>query len=404
MWRFQSIYQFYFNICYTYFDMESKIWKERKTVVGMVDEVYQLERFSKTKEEFDVYYDEHLVEKIKPLEEERQETINLAKKKAMKLVIPLIALLLLYFILPNMVMYGVAIFIFLAVYLFKDVKARREKLRHKIKKEIVTDLVHFMNENFKYKPDKYVSSTNFKRANIFKERVNQYEGDDLITGYVGGKSITEEGVEEEPPRTDVSFSEIKADQVKRYKDKDGKTNEAVHTIFQGLFFKADFNKDFNGLTIVVPKTNNRDWFSFLNNSENKLEDVELENIDFMNKFTVRTTDPILARYILTPGFMNRLFTFSERESTDETLTQPTSVKEAFQMGVQDLSYEHSATPYFSFRDGTMYFLLPTRTKHFEFNVLSPLNKNLIYSYFKDINLALELVDELNLNLRIWTKK
>lgn len=375
------------------------------------DDVYQLERFSKTKEEFEFYYDNDLKEKVDRLESERQKTIDLAKNKGKKLILPFTGVILMYIFLKDYAIYGVGAFIFYAGYLFKDIKSRRRDLKYKIKEEIITDLVRFMNENFTYQPRKYLYSRHFINANIFKNKPNRYTGDDLITGYVGGESETTKDMDEKPPKTDLSFSEIKADSVERYKDKDGKTRERVHTIFQGLFFKADFNKDFDGLTIVVPKTRSSSWFSFFKKEkENRLQEVELENIDFMDKFTVRTTDQVLARYILTPGFMNRLLDFSNRESEsneDENFEQPQSIKEAFQMGLSQAETSNDAytdTPYFSFRDGTMYFMLPTRKEHFEFNILVPLNKRVIYSYFKDINLALELVDELNLNLRIWTKE
>src|SRR5699024_10208286 len=124
---------------------------------------------------------------------------------------------------------------------------------------------------------------------------------------------------------------------------------------------------------------------------------------------VKTSDQVLARYILTPNFMNRLLEFSNRHSEEDlkqSIHQPTTIKEAIQAGFSEASNQYSAytdTPYFSFRNWTMYFLLPTQRNHFDFSIMVPLNKRLIYSYFKDINIALEMVDELNLNLRIWTK-
>src|SRR5699024_702760 len=112
-----------------------------------------------------------------------------------------------------------------------------------------------------------------------------------------------------------------------------------------------------------------------------LHDVELEDIEFMDKFTVKTTDQILARYILTPNFMHRLLDFSNRDHGMDTddVKQPTSIKEAFQMRLSDHHSDeaYSDTRYFSFRDGSMYFTLTLDNDHFEFNVLAPLNKNLI---------------------------
>jgi hypothetical protein len=65
--------------------------------------------------------------------------------------------------------------------------------------------------------------------------------------------------------------------------------------------------------------------------------------------------------------------------------------------------EH-AKSYFSFLDGKMYFMLHTGRKHIEFNLHQPIDKEFFIEYYEDINRAMELVDELNLNLRIWNKK
>lgn len=370
---------------------------------------YELERFSKTKEEFDEFYDSKLKHKVDTLEKSRQETMELAKKQVIKFIPPIIVAVIIFFFFSKIFVLTIPVLVFIGGYLFKKIKRERKKLLQEIKGEIVTDLVYFMNEKFTYKPNKYLSPTYFKNANIFKNKPNRFSGDDLITGYVGGASHTPENAGE--PRTDVSFSEIKADLVQKYRDKDGKMQEDIHTIFKGLFFKVDFNKDFDGLTIVVPKEKSSKRFSFFKKEkENRLEEVELESLDFMDKFTVKTTDQILARYILTPGFMERLLEFSNRDSKqdpEDNINQPKSIKEAMQLGfsaAQNSSEAYSDTPYFSFRNGTMYFMLPTEKDHFDFSLYVPLDKRLIYSYFYDINIALELVDELNLNLRIWGKE
>jgi hypothetical protein len=376
--------------------------------------MYQLERFSKSDEEFDWYYENELKQKVEVLENERLKTMDLAKKQAMKLILPVILLILIYFILRDLAFYAFIAIALYGAYLFRDVLKKRKELSKKIKDEIVTDLVHFLNENFTYEPRKYLARKQFVRSNIFKNNPDRYSGDDLIKGFVGSEKKDVEDIDSSPTKTDLSFSEVHAQKVERYKDKNGRTKERVHTIFQGLFFIADYNKDFNGLTIVVPKQRKRNLLPSLfdSNSKNKLEEVELENIDFMDKFTVRTTDQITARYILTPNFMNRLMEFTTREpetaDQQEQTEQPKSIKEAFQLGLDTANSKENnyfeTAPYFSFLNGRMYFMLPTRKKHFEFNMLLPLNKNLIKGYFSDINIALELVDELNLNLRIWNKE
>lgn len=375
-----------------------------------IDQMYQLERFSKTNEEFEAYYEKNLKEKVEALELERQETINLAKKQATKMILPAVGVLLFFIFLQNLSFYALAAAAIYGYFVFQDIPRKKKELTRRIKQEVVTELVKFLNDNFTYEPNKRLSKNQFIRSNIFKHNPNRYSGDDLISGYVGSDPNVVKELDEDPTRTDLEFSEVKAQRVERYRDKDGKTRERTETIFQGLFFIADFNKDFKGTTLVVPNKKRFKGFSswFQSEDKNRLEEIELEDLEFTDKFTVKTTDPIEARYILTPSFMNRMVDFTTRkEPEQQEIEQPKSVKEAFQLGLSGANSEDknfTNTPYFSFRNGNMYFMLPTGKEHFEFNLFLPLDKRLMKSYFVDLNLALELVDELNLNLRIWTKE
>jgi len=148
------------------------------------DDLYQLERFSKTKDEFDHYYEDELKQKVSVLEKERQKTMKLATKAAIKLAIPSVIAIILYFIFGGYLLLAIPILAVYGRFLFKDVKAKRKKLLEKLKKEVVTDLVYFMNPNFRYRPKEYLSSTKFRIANIFKQKPNRYKGSDLIKGYV----------------------------------------------------------------------------------------------------------------------------------------------------------------------------------------------------------------------------
>lgn len=79
--------------------------------------------------------------------------------------------------------------------------------------------------------------------------------------------------------------------------------------FQGLFFVADFNKQFEGLTTIVPKERRPSWFSrfFTKRDEEILKEMETMDLEFDKTFTVKTTDETKARYILTPAFKKGLW-------------------------------------------------------------------------------------------------
>lgn len=369
------------------------------------DEAYQLERFAKTEEEFDAYYEEELKSDVERLEAERRKAIGLTKKQAMKLLPAVIVLLLCYFFWPFIIGYLFFGILFISTYIFKDIERNRRELERKIKEELVTDIVKFINRRFTYSRRRYVPQEDFINSNIFDIDPNRYRGDDFIKGSVGS-SVEGNPSGNRQPKTELMFSEIKAFHVVPFKDREGKKKQRIRPLFKGLFFVADFNKDFDGLTIVTPQNDRTVAKKQKKNSKDRLEEVELEDIDFMDTFDVRTTDQITARYILTPNFMNRLLSFTTRDRTKD-IPKPASFKEASQIAMNaryspQLNFVNP--PYFSFKDGKMYFLLPTEKEHFTFTIYLPLTKEVMKGYFHDINIALELVDELNLNLRIWNKE
>lgn len=381
-----------------------------------MDAAYQIEQFSKTQSEFDTFYEQELKPVAEKLEKERRKTLSLAKAQAMKCIIPLFIVILSFIFLESLAIIVLAGAVIYAIYVFKDVLAKRNEMPAKIKEHILTELITFLNPNFTYKPKSYVKRSQFVKANIYEHHPDRYSGDDLISGYVGNLASETDAAGNRGTKTDISFSEIVAEKVDRYRDDRGRVQTRVSTIFQGLFFVADFNKDFKGLTTVIPKQRKArirlpDFFS--NEREQRLQEVELEDVEFMDEFTVLTTDQIKARYILTPAFMRRLHDYASksRVAVEETgpTQKPKSAQEAFQMamnmntGASRQGQEDQYRTAFSFRNGKMYFMLATGKNHFESGIFRPVNKALVQEFYEDINRALELVDELNLNMRIWTK-
>ena len=80
-------------------------------------------------------------------------------------------------------------------------------------------------------------------------------------------------------------------------------------MFNGLFFIADFNKDFQGWTLVLPDKAERKLGYIgraIQPSKRGLEKLSrFEDAEFEKFFTVYTDDPVVARYILSISLMNR---------------------------------------------------------------------------------------------------
>ncbi|MGR9088622.1 MAG: DUF3137 domain-containing protein, partial [Gammaproteobacteria bacterium] len=153
------------------------------------------------------------------------------------------------------------------------------------------------------------------------------------------------------------------------------------TIFKGIFFIADFNKHFHGRTYVVPDAGGR-FFGigklFEKWSFDRGELVELENPEFEQLFTVYGTDQVEARYILSPSLMDRLVNFRRRANTR-----------------MHLSFVHSK----------LFLALSVDKNLFEPNLFSSgVSYGYLKAYYNYLDLVTGLIEDLNLNLRIWGKE
>ena len=193
--------------------------------------------------------------------------------------------------------------------------------------------------------------------------VDTYSGDDRVVGKIGS--------------TKIRFSEIHAEYT---------TNDTSHTIFKGLFFVADFNKDFQGRTFLLPDRAEAalGWIGTKLQSLNKAHGdlVKLEDPVFERLFAVYGSDQIEARYILTPSLMERVVNFKRK---------------SLGAGAREL--------HMSFVDSNVYIALSYSRNLFEPSVFKTiLDPQDTRQYFDDLIFVLGIVEDLNLNLRIWSKR
>ena len=103
--------------------------------------------------------------------------------------------------------------------------------------------------------------------------------------------------------------------------------------------------------------------------------IKLEDPEFEKLFVVYGDDQITARYILTPGLMQRLVEFRNRFNN---------------------------TVYLSFKDSKVYVAVSINRNLFEPRIFrSNEDFALIKDYFDNLDLAGRIIEELNLNTRIW---
>jgi Protein of unknown function (DUF3137) len=147
----------------------------------------------------------------------------------------------------------------------------------------------------------------------------------------------------------------------------------IESIFKGIFFRAHFNKSVASRVTIVPNSLrsklpvSRDWG----------KPVKLEDPMFGKLFTVYSQDQVAARYALSTALIDRLVTFQRKAN------RPV---------------------YLSIVDDRIYVGLKGDREYLEPSLLRPMTHfNPIRDYFETLQLLLGIVDDLNLNQRIWMR-
>ncbi|MBN2054052.1 DUF3137 domain-containing protein [bacterium] len=236
------------------------------------------------------------------------------------------------------------------------------------KKGVIEPIVHFIEPGLRYSPDRCVAADTYHWSGLFPHHVDRYRGDDYVTGMLD--------------RTQIEFSELHTEYKTTHRNSKGSQRSDWHTIFRGIFFCADFNKHFRGVTYVLPDTAER-ALGFIGRklqewNKGRGEVVRMEDAEFEKEFAVYGTDQVGARYILSPGLMRRILEFKKK--TGKTL-------------------------YISFAGSRIYVAISIRKPLFEPQTFGSLVKfQPVQEYFEHLTMTIGLVEDLNLNTRIWTKE
>lgn len=240
--------------------------------------------------------------------------------------------------------------------------------RHEFKQKVISSSLKSVDENLEFEYQNGLSEGDFIFSQLFKQKPDRYSSQDQIFGSAG--------------KTRFSFSEVHAEYKTETRTKNGR-QEHWHTILKGIVFCADFNKNFNGTTILRPKDFGNAIGAWISDkmpifSSSGTEQVKLENPNFEKTFVTYSSDQVEARYILTPGMMERLCELDSKSK-----------------------YTISA----SFIDTQMYIAFPLDKDYFE----PPLFKSLLdqKSINEDLNIIrfmYGIIKELDLNTRIWGKQ
>lgn len=170
-------------------------------------------------------------------------------------------------------------------------------------------------------------------------------------------------------KTTIQFCEVKAEiEPKLTKSKKEVGGRPV-VIFKGIMCVADFHKHFNTNTVVRQRRYLR---------SDKMQRVKLENGEFERRFNVYSMDQVEARYILSTSMMERMIEMDKK----------------FKRKVQ-----------FSFTDSKVIVAIDDKRDNFEFNIWrSVYHPGVLKKEYELINALIGIVEDLNLNTRIWSKE
>jgi hypothetical protein len=238
--------------------------------------------------------------------------------------------------------------------------------KHRFKTEVIGVSLKMLNNTLIIDANSGISPSEFEGTRLFPIQADRYSTEDLISGHID--------------KTSFYFAEVNAEYKTEVQTKNG-TRTEWHDIFKGIIFVADFNKNFNGITIVRAKNISGAlgaWFNknFFSVSDKQV--VTLENVDFQRTFITYATDQVEARYILSLALMERIL---------------------------EMNKNCEATVSLSFINSKVYIAFPLKRNCFEPPIFSSILKpDLLNEDINTVNFMCDIVQELDLNTRIWTKK
>jgi hypothetical protein len=306
----------------------------------------------KTEDEVRIFYNEKLKELLYPLEEYRISKVAIIKRYLFigsLLLIPAIIgiclkipFLVFTFGLIAFILYGLA---------FQTINKMKSTLQRNFKNKILLTLLDFLFDKYEYIPNQRIAKSVLIKSKLFTEDITGVEGEDFMRFKIGD--------------TAIMFCET--DIYKRGK-----------MFFHGIFICSTFNKYFTNDIVVLPKP----AFSLFQDITRGLlggfQRIKLEDIEFNRNFIVYGKDQVESRYILTPGLMSRMLNYK---------------------------YKTKRKISFSFIDDRMYCIIPNYINLFEpalFN--SFMDVEFIFKNYNPLKLYTDLVNDLNLNVHIWTKQ
>ena len=308
-----------------------------------------------------------LSDEFRELEALRQQALAKRRTGILLLVIAgcLSAALQVFLISVNASIYWQAPLVLAGWYIYREYLSKPSTgYQEEFKRQVVPALTRSLQPEMNYRWGRGIEEWEFRSSDLYSNDIARYHTEDLLMGHIG--------------RTELRLAEIHAEELVTSTDSEGRTQTHYETIFRGLFVVADFNKHFQTEVFVMPDFAQK-YFGWLGRVFQKLGgNIErLENPEFEKAFVVRATDPVEARYILTPDMQTRMLALRTRLGKDLR---------------------------FAFKDSEVFIAIPSTKDWFEPKLSQMASSpSQVRGLLGQLSACFKIVEDLDLNTRIWTK-
>jgi len=322
---------------------------------------------------FDSFFDKELAPEIEKLAKLRYDLWSKAVNNSIWMITIVIFVMLLGMFLmragPPILFLLIGALIGSGIIVGINYSKQKKVYNTSFKEQVIKKMMYGIDDRLQFQPLISISNNEYQHAQIFRKQVDRFDGEDLIEATID--------------KTHIKFSELHSEYKTESTNSKGRRQTHWHTIFKGVFFVADFNKDFQHFTAVLPDYNQQMFgdlfkgFQFGKHGNAKL--VNMDHPAFEKQFKVYAEDAVEAHYLLTPNLMERIVELKEK--FDEAI-------------------------YLSFNHSKLYIAISNSLNLFEAPALwgKPDFLKLVKAYHDYLHNCLEIVNDLNLNIRIWGKE
>lgn len=173
-----------------------------------------------------------------------------------------------------------------------------ERFNYEFKLKILPLILTFFDNSLQFSSSTHIKQSLFTESGLFRNKeIHAYLGSDDVQGSYGDNNF--------------EFSQLNVSQITTTIS-GGKTETRIENLFKGIFYVADFKKNFTGTTLIYPDYARKLFDDNLGERINSAMEfdhyqlVTLEDNEFEKEFVVYATDQVDARFILNPTIIEQI--------------------------------------------------------------------------------------------------